>query len=257
MLSHPDRQQGFRDGVLGGAMPPGLTAPGDLERRFAVYRNNVVHSLTEALRTRFPAVERLIGEALFGAIAAEHARTHPPESPILALYGARFPEALAEAPPLARHGYVPDVARLEMARGRAYHAADAEPLDPAVIAEAAGAGVEGLVLTLHPSVALLPSRWPMVSVWRRTQPGGADTPVAAVPETALIFRAGSNVLVEAVGPAEAAALSAILAGRPLGAALAAGGETDPAFDITPTLARLIGAGLVAGLARPEAEGETP
>lgn len=256
MPSHPERQDGFRDGILGGTIPPGLTAPGDVERRFAVYRNNVIHSLTEALRMRFPAVERLIGAKLFGAIAAEHARTCPPESPILALYGARFPEALAEVPALAKHGYLPDVAKLEMARGRAYHAADAEPLDAGVIAEAAGKGVEDLALTLHPSVALMPSRWPVVSVWRRTQPGGEARPVTAVPETALVFRVGSDVAIEPLDPSEAAALSSILSGQPLGVALAAGAEADPAFDITPTLARLIGAGLVTGLHRPEAIGET-
>ena len=45
-------------------VPKGLTShtASVPAKRFAVYRNNVVVSLIDALRRRFPAVERIVGE---------------------------------------------------------------------------------------------------------------------------------------------------------------------------------------------------
>ena len=88
--------------------------------RFAVYRNNVAHSLTEALGTTFAATKTALGDAPFRALALAHVREEPPTSPVLFTYGATFPDRLAD--PALR-----DLARLEHARVQAFHAADAEP----------------------------------------------------------------------------------------------------------------------------------
>ena len=55
-LLDPDRR--VPDGVTSHTHP----APA---KRFAVYRNNVVVSLIDALATRFPAVQRIVGEEFF------------------------------------------------------------------------------------------------------------------------------------------------------------------------------------------------
>ena len=41
------------------------------DRRFAVYRNNVITGLIDALAQRFPVVCRLVGEEFFRAMAVE------------------------------------------------------------------------------------------------------------------------------------------------------------------------------------------
>ena len=52
-------------------MPDGFSETNGAARkeRFAVYRNNVVQGLIEALETRFPAVRRSVGETFFAAAA--------------------------------------------------------------------------------------------------------------------------------------------------------------------------------------------
>ena len=99
-------------------------------KRFAVYRNNVIVGLVAALRTQFPATERIVGEDFFAAMARVYVVTEPPRSPILVAYGDGFPGFIASFAPAAELPYLADVARLEVARTRAYHAADAAPLDP-------------------------------------------------------------------------------------------------------------------------------
>ena len=51
-------------------LEPHASAPA---KRFAVYRNNVVVSLIDALATRFPAVQRIVGEEFFRAMAGVRA----------------------------------------------------------------------------------------------------------------------------------------------------------------------------------------
>ncbi len=61
------RQRAFAEAVLNPAqpVPPGLIGPdGEPDaKRFAVYRNNVVAGLVDALKQAFPAVLRIVGDA--------------------------------------------------------------------------------------------------------------------------------------------------------------------------------------------------
>ncbi len=52
-------------------IPAGLVGPDGRPstKRFNVYRNNVVVSLTRVLRDAFPATARLVGEEFFAAMA--------------------------------------------------------------------------------------------------------------------------------------------------------------------------------------------
>ena len=98
-------------------------------RRFAVYRNNVMVTLSKALKSRFPAVDKIVGEEFFGAMARVFVSERPPRSPLLATYGDEFADFIATFEPASDLPYLADVARLEAARTRAYHSADAVPID--------------------------------------------------------------------------------------------------------------------------------
>ncbi|MFC7609099.1 HvfC/BufC family peptide modification chaperone [Teichococcus aestuarii] len=139
--------------------------PGEApERRFAVHRNNVVSGLVAALAARYPAGQAVVGEAFFAAMAAAYARCHPPRSPVMLAYGGGFPRFVAGFPPAAALPYLPDLLRLEDARARAFHAADAPPLSLAALATA-DAGLERRVLRPHPALRLLASAQPVVTIW--------------------------------------------------------------------------------------------
>lgn len=217
--------------------------PGEAERRFAVYRNNVAHGLIEALRSRFPVVERLVGRDFFRAMARVFAEAHPPASPVLLAWGEDMPQFLEGFPPLARLPYIADVARLELARGRAFHAADAEPLRPEDLARAAQ-DPSASRLRMHASVQLIASRFPVVSIWRTNQLGATPIPLKAdQAETVLVLRDRAfEVRVQAVGAGDATFIRGLQDGATLLACAAAAARVEPGHDPGPLLALLARAG---------------
>ena len=144
-MSLADRQRRFGAALLDNRLAPpnGLIGPDGKPSatRFAVYRNNVMTGLIEALSDAFPVLKRLVGDEFFRAMAGVYARAEPPDSPILLHYGAGFPAYIALFPPLKDFAGLADVARLERAWTESYHAIEAAPADVAPL------------LTLPPAVA--------------------------------------------------------------------------------------------------------
>ena len=201
--AHPDLVTAFAAGLVDGSLPPDLTAqaPDEASRRFAVYRNNVAVSLATALSRRFPVVERLVGSDFFAAMGQIYLQAHRPKSPVLHEWGDSFPGFLAEFPPFATYHYMADVARIEVARGRAYHAADAAPIAPHDLI-AAAADPTSARLGLHPSVQVLQLDHPAVSIWTANQAGAQPGCVATHgPEITLILR-DARFEVPVTGPSD-------------------------------------------------------
>jgi len=214
---------------------------------FAVYRNNVAASLLNVLGARFPVVVRLIGEEAFRALALRFIAAHPPRSPVLISYGAGFPQFLRGLSETALADYLADIACLEVARGHAYHAADAEPVAAESFARLTPDGLPRLQVLLHPSLTLLRSRFPVVSAWQACQPG-ADAAIRCwQAEDAMVFRPFYEVHVVRLAEGGFAFLSALSTGAPLASAIAAAMQDDPAFDLASSLALLASSGVVVGL----------
>ena len=153
--------------------PAGLTAwnGSDPARRFAVYRNNVIASLIDALAETFPVTLELVGEEFFRAMAGVFVRVAPPRSALLAEYGEGFPDFIENFEPARGVPYLADVARLELLRVRAFHAADADPVSPEQIAHALAdpERLPALRVVCHPSLGVLSSRYAVVSLWAAHQ----------------------------------------------------------------------------------------
>jgi hypothetical protein len=96
-----------------------------------VYRNNVLYSLCEVLRARFPAVARVVGPAFFGALTRDSVRAAPPREPGLTSYGEALATFIESSPHCAGLPWLAALARLEWLCQRALHAADSPPLSPA------------------------------------------------------------------------------------------------------------------------------
>ena len=220
--------------------PEGLTAPApeEIPRRFAVYRNNVRHSLGRALAARFPVVEALVGAEFFTAMAGVFMTKAPPASPVLQAWGAALPGFIDAFPPVAHLPWLGDVARLEWARGVAVHAADAAPASADALALPEP---EALRPVLHPSVALWQSSYPALSIWQAHQPGADGSALSTGPEYALIGRQPDfAVVVVPVDVGTHAVLTALAAGAPLGHAAT---HADP----TAALTLLLRHGLIADI----------
>jgi hypothetical protein len=215
------------------------------EKRFAVYRNNVVASLVNALRAKFPATERIVGVDFFAAMARVFVVAHPPRSKILHTYGEDFGDFIAGFTPAAQLPYLPDIARLEAARTRAYHAADAVPLGPQDLAAVDPERIGALRLSLHPALQVVRSAHPVVTIWAmnagEAELGPVDFDTA---EDALILRPGPAVTVRTLPPGGAAFVLALSTGLPLAEAASRALHDDARFDLTVNLAGLIGSGAV-------------
>ena len=228
------------------AIPEGLTDPEGRPagRRFNVYRNNVAVSLTEALETAFPVIRKLVGEANFRTLAGTYLRQHPPRSPLMMFYGEDMPAFLEGFPPVASLGYLPDVARLELAIRRAYHAADAAPLDPARLQALSPEELMAARFRLAPATRVIRSPWPIHAIWRFNMEPGAPKP-SAVAEDVLVHRAEFDPDLSVLGPGAASFVLALAGGQTLGEAVEAAGT--PEFDLASALGLLLGTGTLTDL----------
>jgi hypothetical protein len=232
------------------AVPNMLTTrePHDLPRRFAVYRNNVVTGLIEALRARFPASEKITGEEFFAALAKMFVVQSPPQSPVLWMYGDTFADFVATFPPANDLPYLPDVIRIEAARTHAYHAADKTPLSAEIFAAIASEDLPRATFRLIPGTFVLRSTHPACTIWAMN---ADEIPLAPISdwraEDILIARDGFDVAVRRLAPGQAAFLQALMNGDVLAQAAAIAQIEDETFDLSSAFALLIEAGLVAAI----------
>src|SRR3984893_7430705 len=254
---HSDFAHALRDPDL--VVPRGVTSHNsDTPReRFAVYRNNVMVGLVGALEARFPATRKIVGEDFFKGAAKLFAATQPPRSPLMMYYGDAFPAFLADFEPAREVPYLADVARLEAARTRAYHAADANPLTRTALSGSLPEAMAGMRFILHPSVEIVASDYPVVAIWAMNS---GEIDVAPITdwrgEDALVSRPGFNVEVHSLPPGAKTFLQNLAAGNPLGEAAAAAPAAPASFDLAATLAALF-AGLAIAMANQPVEAPLP
>src|SRR6266481_4734735 len=235
-------------------IPCGITAQNAAvsARRFAVYRNNVVAGLVKALKSRFAVVEKIVGEEFFVAMARVFVIEQPPRSPLLASYGDEFATFIAAFEPARELAYLADVARLEAARTRACHAADATPVDAGRFAALDAHAVGGIRIEMHPSAQIIRSRYPLATIWAMNSGEQELAPIENwCGEDVLVVRPYLDVEVRTLPPGGAAFLLALAGGQPLAEATEAALADDPSFDLTRNLAGLIGSGLVRDIVLPE------
>jgi hypothetical protein len=228
--------------------------------RLAVYRNNVLTSLTAVLRDTFPATCRLVDERFFAYAADAFIRCHLPERACLADYGERFADFLASFPPCRALAYLPDVARLEWLLHCAAQAADTEPATLAALASVAPEDTAALRLNLRPALAYLRSPYPVDRLWQANRPGAAGDGSADLDAGAVqieIDRDGETVIYRLLDAASFAWRQGLAAGLPLAAAAERALAENDQFDLAAALAELFRQGAVIAVVSPAAVPESP
>jgi hypothetical protein len=226
-------------------LPVGVVGPRGkaASKRFAVYRNNVTVSLVKALAEIFPAVARLVGEDFFRAMARVYMTSEPPQSALLFEYGRGFPAFLEGFEPVAKLPYLPDVARLERIWLDAFHAADAEPLEPAALAAIPPDDLGDLLLTPHPATRVAVSSFAAVSIFSASR---ANRPLDQIkpltPEAGLITRPADEVQIRILPPGAASFFAALIAGRRLGEAAQQILDQQPDFDLPGAISAMLESG---------------
>ena len=242
-------QDQFRAALLDSAqpVPSGLQDAnhGPAGRRFNVYRNNVAVSLTEAMHQAFPVISKLLGAQNMDGLAGMFLRQHPPASPLMMHYGEAFPGFLAGMQQLSHLGYLPDVARLELALRRSYHAADSTPIAPEELAIEPEALMAATV-EFAPAMELIRSDWPIASIWTFNTVDGSPKP-QAVAEDVAITRVEFDPEPHVLPPGGADWILALQAGETIGDAHEIAEGLFPSFDLGATLALLLQGGAIISL----------
>jgi hypothetical protein len=202
------------------------------------YRGNAAAIAERTLAAAFPTVQQLIGEPSFAQMARLFWLCQPPHCGDLARYGDGLPDWITNDAQLASEPYLSDVARVDWAVHAIEHAADV-PAPPEGLSLLAQLDPSQLSLRLRPGLAVVVSRWPVVTIWQAHRSDDADrfAPVRQaftnqVAETALVMRPLWRASVCAIDDATARFMAASQDRAALAAALDAGGE---AFQFEPWL----------------------
>ena len=208
-------QKAFGAAILSGDMDAASAWVADgpiaAAERMRIHRNTMLATFAGALRLSFPAVDALVGTEFFDQAARDFAYKHPPKAALLTLYGAAFPEFLADYGRAASLPYLPDVARFEWAVELAARAPDWDEAAPR-----AELDLGPTRLAIAPSLALLRTTYPAERIWRAVLDEDEDAIAALDPgpddATLAIWRQGGGAAVVPLGVVAAAFLDAITSG---------------------------------------------
>lgn len=226
-------------------VPAGLIDPQgrNAGKRFAVYRNNVAVSLTEALKAAFPVILKLVGDDFFSAMAGVFLRQHPPSSALMMFYGEEMPEFLTNFEPAAHLGYLPDIAKFELAMRKSYHAADIPAVAPELLQSISPDELMAARFELAPALQIIRSSWPIHAIWLFNTTPDAPKP-QMIAQDVLITRAEYDPIPTPLPTGGADFLSALTNGNTLGEAIAVSGQ---GFDLTQMLGILFGGGAITNI----------
>ena len=263
-MSWHDTQRAFAEAVRAPSLPVpeavGRTVGQPSTKRFNVYRNNGAVSLTEALASAYPVVCELVGDEFFNGMARAFTGSHLPSSPVMLHYGAEFAEFIESFEPAASLPFLAGVARVERAWNDAYNAADCDPIGAQALQDVDPEALADARLDMHPSIRLIHSEWPVVSLWSAHQLDDPDERASALRgivqqgEHGLIVRPDVDVTVLQILPPVWQLAHDLSAGLSLGEA----GENlgDAAEEFGGILGYLFSIGAVVGI-RPATDAGQP
>jgi len=245
MLTLRDLQAAFA-AHLRGEDRPGLAdaVVGDTTAaasRLRIHRHHIKRSLGEALASTFPTVQALVGEAFFRTMAEGFVRRELPRQPVLAEYGEGFPAYVSGYGPAAALPYLGDMAALDWALNLAFHAPLEDRLTAASLADLSAERLFDLSPVLATGSTLLRSPYPIDRIWQASQPGTSIGSVSLEdgPASVLVLRRPDDAAFVSLDPAEGVFVTALVDGSSLGQAAEAAVSSEPSFDPSKTLARLL------------------
>jgi hypothetical protein len=210
----------------------------DAQARIGVYRNNVLSNYRNTLRAVYPVVLALVGEPFFDHACDTYASQHPSRSGDLSDFGGEFGDFLAGWPPAAQLAYLSDVARLEWAVERVFHAVDPVALDLHALALVPREELPSLRFQLHPASRIVCSPYPILRIWQVNQPGFAGNQAVelhAGGDALLVIRRDATVELERLSAGELSLLQALAADHTLAQAHAQALEADPRLNLAALL----------------------
>ncbi len=222
-------------------------------RRLAIYRHNVFATLTGALRDLYPVTDSIVGASFFSHLAKQFIYVTPSPSGDLNQFGREWPDFLAASAEINSLPYLRDVASLEWAWHMAFHAADYPRFEVSKLANVRSEQHAALKFTLHPSVALVASSFPIVRIWEVNQPDYRDEMAInwEVPgDFVLVARDDVEIKIQSLPQGDFEFLRAIQSDARLEMAAEKAFEVNPDFDLQGALSAAIQSNVIVDV-RPD------
>lgn len=220
MLSLPELQRAFKHAVTDyqpdQASPPAIQTY--LSGRPEIYGVAYKARLTEALKTNFPALHRVLGDDAFRELAHRFIDESPSEYRSIRWFGRELAMFAQGDESLLPHSALLDLLKMDWALGLAFDAADAMPVCEADLHRIAASEWAALTFAFHPSASLLKLTWAIEPIWRAvTNDENADTPEPmADTHYLLVWRSELEAKWRIVDEAEALALNMLGSGMNFG-----------------------------------------
>lgn len=146
----------------------------EVDLGLAAYRNNAQATAVRALALAYPTIAALLGASVFARLAQSLWRSHPPRRGDLAHWGAPLPGLLRDDPQWGEWPYLADCAHLDWAIHEA-ESVGAPDIDVTSLHRLAGSDPAAIRLVLQPSLRVLRSAWPVLTIYQAHQKPGDTT----------------------------------------------------------------------------------
>ncbi|MBN8814383.1 MAG: putative DNA-binding domain-containing protein [Sphingomonas sp.] len=198
-----------------------------------VYRNTSVKGAIDALADNYQTVLMVVGESTFVALAIDFVADCPPDSPVLAAYGAGFADWL-EMQGIGRTlPYLSGIAQIDRLRVESHLAADGDVLDPLQLTSVSAEQWSASAAVLHPATRFGWFAVPAPSIWlAHLDPHAAEIAPEWRAEGMLLTRREGAVIGQRIGAAEHRILFGLRIGETISQAATAAAGLYPHADIT-------------------------
>lgn len=221
-----------------------------IKNRLQIYRNNISITLTETLRSVYPAIQQLVGEAFFNAVANAYIIHYPSSVSDLYVYGAQFAEFLSDFLPAQTLPYLAEVASLEWACHKALRAETHLAFDIDKLKMIPEIEYSGICFQLSPTSQVFAFHFPVLAIWQFCQAKDSSEEsldLGVGGEKVLVIRRNEGVVFERLGEGEYALLSACKKELSFAEACSLSLAAEPEFNINYCLQDHLLRGTIIGI----------
>jgi hypothetical protein len=189
-----------------------------------IYHQSYFSRLEECLADDYPALKFAIGGSAFEDLCRAYTLAHPSRSPNLNGFGSRLPSFIEQD--AAKWGrFVAELSRLEWAIVEVLHAPASQGFSAERLATIPAERLADVRFTPNPALRMLSFEYPINRFFQAFLDGEEPAVPESVPSSVVVIRSGYRIRRLDLRQSQATLLRRLIAGEPLGAALA-GVTTD-------------------------------
>ncbi|HUO03787.1 MAG TPA: DNA-binding domain-containing protein [Candidatus Binataceae bacterium] len=181
-------------------------------QRVDIYASMYFNRLLDVLKEDFPATLKALGEVNFHNLITGYLLEYPPTEPSVHFCGRHLAAFLRDHPMRVKAPYVADLAALERALVKSFHARDAVALDAETMRSIPPAKWPAVRVGMHPAASILAVKWRVSGLLAAIAGNRKWKPSARGDVKVLVWRRNARVFHRELEPAEEHALAAAARG---------------------------------------------